>query len=1358
MTKRMKQLRYIALILTWLVLVPLQAEQWTSYFAYNNVTRIAISLDKVYAISDGSLFSVTKRTERIQIYNRESGLHGTGITCIYYDQGTRQLIIGYNTGKIDLLSDKGVRYVGELYNKDMTQRKTINNVTVQGYTAYLSTAFGIQTMDTRTGRLVDSYWLRPGGKETDVQDVVISKDSIYAFTTDSLFSAALGANLVDYTYWRREQRNGRISPDADKGVHYADLIDQWYAGNAEGIIRVNAQGKTSYKPQGPLSNRAYRIRTSGHKAGIVQGGYSSIFFYRPGIVMTLENDEWRNYNTDYMAGHTGVNGTDFCDIAFDPADPSRFFVASFGYGLMEFRNNEFYRHHNHTNSGVELIAGDGYPYAWVDALRFDAEGNLWMSNISSHSVKVLLKDGEWVKFSNAACSQINRAQDLLISRLNPHIKIISAFMEHSIGVMDDNGTVADQSDDRAVRYDKFIDEAGQEFMPDAYFRTIHQTADGALLIGTENGLYRIPDPAAMLEGDRRCFAVHLALPDEGLTDIFSDVKVQAITEDTQGRLWIGTNLTGLFCVSADLTKVIYHFSVDNSPLPANDVMALAMQPETHRLFIGTGDGLILFHEDDGSGLQESRGTEEEDETSYGAMQQWKLHFSYREPAETAATPKAVFAVAGGSLFSVDRTDETIEYWNKSTGLSGSVVSHIAYDASSGRLVIAYADGRMDLLHDNGEVTQMPDLSMKAGSVASQINCLTAGTNRTYAGTPFGIMVLNTRKGEVSDTYYIGDEASAVDVQHIVCTDDSLFAFSYDLLYKAALKDNLVDYTFWQHEQLPFPQAQQAAVWHDRIYVLQNDSLLCRQDGQWTLAITDKPEWMHVSEGMMLLYISGKGVYRMAEEGTLTGITNAYRPNDGIYSRGEYWLAQNYIGLVRLGMKENTHFDGGGPNSNFGYFMTSAHGQIYSSVGGRWAVPYVRYGRINIYDKGSWRCIDEGNIGAAIGVPAVDICSIAVDPKDPGHFFAATFGRGLFEFKDYTAVKQYNRTNSPIREAAEGINPDYYTYTDGVTIDEQGNVWVLNATSVGQPIHVLTPDGIWHPLYERNNGINLVLTTPAGIWPDRRNSRYKWMLDQRGTQGMILLDDGGTPAYSGDDYCLKRESFVDQNGHTITPKEFRCWAQDRTNRIWLGTESGILTIPASVDFYTSDECQRIIIPRNDGTGLGDYLLGDEQINCMALDGGDRMWIGTANSGLYLIEDDTITVAHFTAENSLLPSNAIISITIEPVTGEVFVGTDNGIASYRSDASEPQKDMSGVYAYPNPVRPGYEGYISVTGLMENTVVNIVDAGGNLVCKTRSHGGTAVWDGRLPDGRKATPGVYTALCNANGGHTVVKILVIR
>ncbi len=134
----------------------LQAAAWRTHFAYNNITQIAMSSDKVFAISDGSLFSVDKHSEQIKVYTRQSGLHEVGITCIHYDATGEQLIIAYSNGKIDILSSNGVKYIGELYDKDMTQRKTIYNVTLKGRTAYLSTHYGVQTMNLRDNKLVDS--------------------------------------------------------------------------------------------------------------------------------------------------------------------------------------------------------------------------------------------------------------------------------------------------------------------------------------------------------------------------------------------------------------------------------------------------------------------------------------------------------------------------------------------------------------------------------------------------------------------------------------------------------------------------------------------------------------------------------------------------------------------------------------------------------------------------------------------------------------------------------------------------------------------------------------------------------------------------------------------------------------------------------------------------------------------------------------------------------------------------------------------------------------------------------------------------------------------------------------------------
>ena len=266
--------KYIVGVVGAVCALQMQAAEWTTMFAYNNVTQIAVAVDCVYGLSDGALFSVDKQSEQISKYDSQSGLHGTGISCIYYDQRSQQLIIGYTNGKIDMLRANGAQYVGGLYDKDMTQRKDIYNITVYGRTAYLSTHYGIQTLDLRDNTLVDSYWLRPNGQETTIADVLIQNDSIYAFSTDSLYCAALSDNLMDYRVWQRELRSGRITPDTDKGKHYIDGTNEWYAGAAEGIVRITPTEQMTYKPDGPLVNFCYHISHSKGKTIVVPGAYA----------------------------------------------------------------------------------------------------------------------------------------------------------------------------------------------------------------------------------------------------------------------------------------------------------------------------------------------------------------------------------------------------------------------------------------------------------------------------------------------------------------------------------------------------------------------------------------------------------------------------------------------------------------------------------------------------------------------------------------------------------------------------------------------------------------------------------------------------------------------------------------------------------------------------------------------------------------------------------------------------------------------------------------------------------------------------------------------------------------------------
>jgi len=222
------------------------------------------------------------------------------------------------------------------------------------------------------------------------------------------------------------------------------------------------------------------------------------------------------------------------------------------------------------------------------------------------------------------------------------------------------------------------------------------------------------------------------------------------------------------------------------------------------------------------------------------------------------------------------------------------------------------------------------------------------------------------------------------------------------------------------------------------------------------------------------------------------------------------------------------------------------------------------------------------------------------------------------------------------------------------------------------------------------------------------------------------------------------------------------AQDKNGVIWVGTDIGPFLYSNLTNVFNSDyTCSRVKIPRNDSTNLADYLLVSENIQAIAIDGANRKWIGTKSSGVYLMsENGQQTIQHFTVSNSPLLSNNIMSLAINPLTGEVFFGTDQGIVSYQSDASEAGNTFGDVYAYPNPVRQGFTGVITITGLIDKTQVKISDINGHLVCETVSNGSIATWDGKDVHGRKVSTGIYLAICvNTDGTQsTITKILIIN
>jgi hypothetical protein len=485
------------------------------------------------------------------------------------------------------------------------------------------------------------------------------------------------------------------------------------------------------------------------------------------------------------------------------------------------------------------------------------------------------------------------------------------------------------------------------------------------------------------------------------------------------------------------------------------------------------------------------------------------------------------------------------------------------------------------------------------------------------------------------------------------------------------------------------------------------------------------------------------------------------------AKDTYWMAAASLGVISFKLitgvePEISYFKPEGPAINMPWSLTFAGQKLFMVNGGRWDVQYNRNGLVMMYENGTWTNLEAiKEIFPVTQHAVLDFVNVAVDPEDASHFYVTSYGTGLYEFKDnkFLGINGWhNHTNSTITTLVPN-NPYLYIRLDGAVFDKNGNLMLCNMGS-SSAIKIRSKEGVWTQL----NYPNSAKPTLGKIIISNNNPNQKWVPSVRYAPGFFVWDDNGTLSDQSDDKNAFLSKFPDSDnlGSYITPTYIYALEQDKNGVFWAGTDVGpLLFYNPSKAFDENYTCSRVKIPRNDGTGLADYLLQNEKIKAIAIDGANRKWLGTESSGLYLMsENGQETIHHFTTTNSPLLSNNIMSLAINPVTGEVMIGTSNGLISYQSDAADGTGSFTNVYAYPNPVKENYNGIITITGLIADTQVKITDLNGNLIYQTISNGSIATWDGKDVHGKKVSTGIYLAICANEDGtqSTITKIMVIN
>jgi Two component regulator propeller len=763
-----------------------------------------------------------------------------------------------------------------------------------------------------------------------------------------------------------------------------------------------------------------------------------------------------------------------------------------------------------------------------------------------------------------------------------------------------------------------------------------------------------------------------------------------------------------------------------------------------------------------------------------AIGEWRDHFNYRRTVAVSADGPVAYCATRNAIFKYDALTGETERFTKVNALSDVGIQSIRWNPVLKGLLVGYANGNLDWVTKDA-VVNLGDIRRSNVVGDKTIYHIRFQAEKAFLGCGFGVVVVDLLRREVTETWYIGDGGTAVRVNATTEYQDSIYAATEEGLFVAwKNSNNLASFTNWKkrtdipRSSGPFhllaPFAGKLAVGF-RNDTPENDDSLFVLGTTWSSVDVLAEKSMRsaeVSTDSSFLVVSYAGgalclgpdlqpVVPPLEYFSTAGYMDpAQAVHEGVGHR--LWLADKEYGLQRMEVSgDELRPQPNGPKSNNARRIAASQGHTYVATGGNtgiWTNLYWKEG-VHRFKEGSWRSMDLGSDallrgGNFFGLAVNDFMNVAIDPQDPQHAFVGTWDDGIVEMYDGRAVALIGLGNSSLQEDVS-YPGDSVVRVAGLDFDDQGDLWVSNA-NCPNVIAVRTSDNNWRSFAPGAllGGNFLVADLLAA------SNGFKWVVRPRGG-GLLVMNDGGTVDDISDDQYRVLNNQATTGG--LPSADVFCLAEDKDGEIWVGTGQGPAIFYAPDAIFSGDDYDAQQI-RVEAGNVVELVLASESINAIAVDGADRKWLGT-NSGLYVLSDDgTEQLMHLTTENSPLPSNIVLALAIDDSNGEVFIGTDVGLMSYRSDALGAALESNCATVFPNPVQPTYSGPIAITGLVADSQVRITDLAGNVVFRTRSLGGQAIWPGTDLEGNRVATGVYVAMASDMTGKEAcnTKILVVR
>lgn len=778
--------------------------------------------------------------------------------------------------------------------------------------------------------------------------------------------------------------------------------------------------------------------------------------------------------------------------------------------------------------------------------------------------------------------------------------------------------------------------------------------------------------------------------------------------------------------------------------------------------------------------------------------EWRFFPAYAMPvSEIVETERYVLTLASGSLFCYDKKLDERMALTPDNLLSRTDVDGIFHDAAADRVLVVYGNGALDVLELHGEQPEaffIPDIADAVIEGSRRINDADFRGDTLTLATDFGVVRIDLYRRETLSSGRYGKAVTGVascgDLL-LIATDGKIMSApaggrinSIDNFRPVADAEGVAEIVGTGTRALvrgadvlmSVTPGADGEVSVSRIGAFRKCSRLSKGADGVTRYIADGRLYEAEAGGGAARYIAA------VPEKASAGVVSAFlwprwmwvADQDGIarmsLAAGKWSMLTETWRPEALSVGRVAYIIPAGAGGERIYFVNLGPTNYRLGAGGTDAVDQPQAATVMDALTGEMADVTARQVRAAHSVPAgyqprtgeyaLSTTRLLEDPDDQETYWLGTGNDGLLKITGGKFAGRYDSGNSPLPEA-------WGTRVFEIQADPEGNLWVTAQGTAGNTGIAILPAAMRRHDPATVKASDWIRVDIDGLTANKdmrmlicRRSNMIFLTDA--TPGVVLtaIDTRGTYGDPTDDAVMVWRSMTDQDGKNFAPMRHTSLAEDHEGRVWLGTNMGIAEIASPAEAVNPGmRITRLKVARDDGSGLADYLCESDLVYDISVDHANRKWIATDGSGVYLVDERGESIIdNLTTDNSQLPANRVDAVYADGLSNAVYIATEQGLCAYGGDASPAGEDYSEVLVYPNPVEPDYAGHVTITGLMEGSLVKIANAGGQVVWQGHSAGGMARWNCCDGSGRRVRSGVYFVLMSRSGENVATRGAVAR